>query len=134
VSIFELVRKHKRFILFLAVGGLNTLFGYSIFSLFVYFGLHYTLAVLLATCFGTLFNFQTTGRLVFKNSDHRLLFRFLLVYVVQYFANISLIKMFLIIFTNVYISGAVATFICAVLSYLLMKNFVFMVRERHETN
>ena len=68
------------FIKFLAVGVLNTLFGYGIFALLLFIGLHYAVASILATICGVLFNFKTTGTLVFNNNDNRLIFKFISVY------------------------------------------------------
>lgn len=110
------------------VGTLNTIFGYCIFALFVFLGVHYTLAVLLATFFGVLFNFKTLGRIVFKSSNNRLIIKFFMVYSVLYCINVSLIKELLLLSINTYISGFFATIVCAILSYLLNKNFVFKTK------
>ena len=59
-----IVKKH-RFVRFLLVDVINTLFGYFSFATLIIIGLDYKLAALLATIQGVLFNFQTTGRLVF---------------------------------------------------------------------
>ena len=69
---------------FLCVGLLNTLFGYLCFAFFVYLGLHYALAVGLATCAGIVFNFQTTGKIVFNNTRTILIFKFIGVYAFLY--------------------------------------------------
>jgi len=121
-------KKYQQFCLFLLVGGLNTLFGYSIFSVFIFFGFRYPLAVFFATVLGVLFNFKTMGRIVFKSRDNSLIFRFFAIYGVQYCINIGLIKSFLFFSPNVYLAGAMATAICAVMSYFLNKYFVFTVR------
>ena len=63
-KLVNLIKKHK-FVRFLLVGVLNTLFGYFSFATLIIIGLDYKLAALLATIIGVLFNFQTTGRLVF---------------------------------------------------------------------
>ncbi|NCQ92050.1 MAG: hypothetical protein GPI94_15420 [Microcystis aeruginosa LG13-03] len=60
----KLLKKH-RFVRFLLVGVLNTIFGYSLFAVLILIGLNYKYAVLIGTIQGVLFNFQTTGRLVF---------------------------------------------------------------------
>lgn len=65
-------------LLFIFVGALNTLFGYTIFTFFIMMGLHYALAALLANILGVLFNFKTTGKIVFKNSNNVLLVKFFL--------------------------------------------------------
>ena len=63
-KLVNLIKKHK-FAKFLLVGVLNTLFGYFLYGSLILIGLDYKYAVLLATIIGVLFNFQTTGRLVF---------------------------------------------------------------------
>ena len=57
---------------------MNTLFGYSIFSILVFFKIHYSLALLIATILGVIFNFKTVGIIVFKdgkNSTYLFIFR-----------------------------------------------------------
>jgi putative flippase GtrA len=51
------------FVRFLAVGVLNTAFGYALFALLVWAGVWYPAAA--STIGGMIFNFNTTGRLVF---------------------------------------------------------------------
>jgi putative flippase GtrA len=53
------------FVRFLAVGVLNTAFGYAFFALLVWAGLWYPAAAAASTIGGIVFNFNTTGRLVF---------------------------------------------------------------------
>ena len=57
----------KRFVKFMIVGGINTLFGYSIFSLLIWLKSSYEMAVLMLTICGVLFNFKTTETLVFQH-------------------------------------------------------------------
>jgi len=122
--VWGVLNQYRQFILFILVGILNTVFGYAVFAILIFAGLHYTLAVLLSTCLGVLFNFKTIGKIVFKNSDIRLIFKFIGVYVIQYFCNIGLIKIFLL-FLNIYLAGAFSTLFCAIISYTLNKYFVF---------
>ena len=67
---------------FLAVGGLNTAFGYSVYAGFVLAGSPLWLAVGGATALGFLFNFVSYGGLVFGSTSLRLLPRFLVFYTV----------------------------------------------------
>jgi len=119
------LNKHRQFCLFIAVGVLNTVFGYSVFSLFIFCGLHYIWAAFFGTCLGIIFNFRTIGGIVFKNHNYRLFFKFLCVYGFLYVINITLIKLTLFITSNVYIAGAIAVVICALISYVLNKHLVF---------
>jgi len=110
---------------FLVVGGINTVFGYSVFALFILIGLHYVLAALLSTICGILFNFKTTGTLVFKNRDNRLIFRFFGVYLITYFLIVGLLKLFDMAGVTPLVAGAIIVLPMGVVSFLLMRKLVF---------
>lgn len=115
-----------QFIKFLFVGGLNTLFGYSVFAFCTFVGFHYTLSTLIATILGILFNFKTTGYIVFKNANNNLLFKFLIVYGFVYLLTISALKLFCLAGSdNMYINYALLLLPNAIISFVLMKKFVF---------
>jgi len=107
------------------VGGVNTLFGYSVFALFTLIGLHYVLAALLATICGILFNFKTTGTIVFRNRDNRLILRFFGVYLITYSLMVGLLKLFDMAGVIPLVGGAIIVLPLAVFSFLLMKKLVF---------
>lgn len=107
------------------MGGINTLLSYAVFAVFIVLGLHYASAALIATICGILFNFKTTGTLVFKNRDNRLIFRFFGVYVVTYLLNVGLLRLFDMAGVSSLIAGAVNVLPIAVISFLLMRKFVF---------
>lgn len=116
-----------RFIKFLFVGVLNTLFGYGVFALFNFIGLHYTISTLLATVSGVLFNFKTTGCIVFKNGDNRLIIKFVLVYSFTYFLTVFTLSLFdKFQLHNMYINYAILLPLNAIISYVLMKKIVFV--------
>src|SRR6516162_3637567 len=54
-----------QFIRFVLVGCLNTTVGYGLFAACILLGLPSALALLIATIIGVLFNYFSTGRLVF---------------------------------------------------------------------
>ncbi|MCK9162831.1 MAG: GtrA family protein [Bacteroidales bacterium] len=78
----------NKFLRFLFVGGINTVFGYLLFLFLIWLGLHYTLALLLSQIIGVLFNYKTTGYLVFQNKSNNLLIKFFLVYAFVYLVNV----------------------------------------------
>lgn len=120
-----------RFIRFVLVGAINTIFGTGIYCVLIYIGIHYKLAVLLSTILGVLFNFKTTGSLVFNNKENGLLFKFILSYTVVYFLNISLIRLLLkFIYMDEYIAGIAASLISAVISFALQNEFVFQKNNK----
>jgi len=111
---------------FAAVGVLNTVFGYGLYCLLVYVNVSTDLAVLISTIAGVLFNFKTTGAFVFKNSNNKLLFKFIGSYAITYFINIALIRVFVSTgFLNKYYAGLIATIIIAGISFLIQNFFVF---------
>ena len=111
---------------FIFVGILNTIFGYSLFALFIYLGFYYPLAVLLSTILGVLFNFKTIGRLVFDSNDNGLIFRFILVYAITYLLNIFFLWLLKKLGSeNMYIDGFALLIPLAAVSFLLNKFFVF---------
>lgn len=120
--------KNSKLIKFIFVGILNTVFGYSIFAFFIFCNLHYTIASLLSTVIGVLFNFKTTGNLVFKNKDNTLLGKFILVYMLIYLLNIISLKLLENFYVDIYISGAILMFPLALLSFLLNNRFVFQIK------
>jgi putative flippase GtrA len=79
----------NRFVRFLLVGGLNTVFGYSVFAIFILVRLPYPLAAFFSTAAAVVFNFKTYGALVFQSRDNRLIFRFLLVYAICYAVGLA---------------------------------------------
>jgi putative flippase GtrA len=117
------------FFRFVMVGLLNTLVGYGFFALFI--GLHadYKMAILLATILGALFNFKSTGQIVFDNRKNRLIFKFVFVYGIVYVANLYAVKVLLIQGVNVLFSQALALPLVVVLSFFLQKKFVFRIKH-----
>lgn len=131
-AIAEVVKKgrlfaqtNNRLVTYLLVGVLNTVFGYSVFAALLFIHCHYTLAVLLSTVLGVLFNFKTIGKLVFKSHDNRLIFRFVSVYVVTYLLNISGLRLYKIFDDNMYLAGFLMLIPSTMVSFTLHKLFVF---------
>jgi putative flippase GtrA len=115
----------RRFVRFLAVGGLNTAFGYSLFAAFVLLGLGSGPALAAATVLGIAFNFRTTGRIVFASRDDRRLPRFLAVYAAQFLLNWSLLRGLEAAGMSPLLAQLILVGPIAVATYLMMAKFVF---------
>ena len=115
----------SKFIKFLLVGLLNTIFGYSVYALFIFLNFHYSVAAFLSTILGVLFNFKTTGKLVFNNSNNKLIFKFIAVYVFTYLLNISLLTIFNFMNINMYLAGALLLLPVAIIAFMLNRRLVF---------
>lgn len=116
---------------FLAIGVVNTGFSYAVYAFFLWLGLGYAAANLVALILGILFSFKTQGRFVFKNTENRLFGRFLLSWALIYLATITVIGQFIALGLNAYVSGALALPFSTVLSYLTQKYFVFHTPATH---
>ena len=114
-----------RFIRFLFVGFINTLFSLTIYWILIFVGLHYSLAVFISNMLGVLFNYKTTGKLVFENSSNRLLIKFFAVYLFTYGLSVGSLKLLFLVHVDKYLAAALIALPMAGISFLLMKKFVF---------
>jgi putative flippase GtrA len=114
-----------KLIRFLLVGVMNAAFGYGCFAVLLYIGLHYSAALLAATVLGVLFNFKSTGALVFGSQNNRLIFRFIGGYSVVYGANVAGIALLGLIGLNPYLAGIMLIVPMALLSFFINNRYVF---------
>lgn len=118
-------RGGAQLLVYLLVGGLNTVFGYTMFAVLLWTGLHYALAAFLSTILGILFNFQTIGRIVFASRDPSLIFRFVAVYGAVYLVNIGALRLLRADHVGVLLVQAILVLPLSGLSFLLHQRFVF---------
>ncbi len=116
---------HNKIVRFFLVSGLNTIFGYGLFALLIYLGLHYTLACFIGTIAGILFNFKTIGTIVFKNNKNSRIFRFFGVYGITYLCGTGALALFIYFGVNVYIGGVILLLPMGLFAYTLNHFFVF---------
>ena len=77
----------EKFFKFLFVGFLNTAFSYFLYALFITIGFVANIALFFQYVFGVLWNFKTTGTIVFQNKNNKLIFKFVLSYVFTFLIN-----------------------------------------------
>ncbi len=126
-AVLRLVRNHglRRFVLFLMVGSVNFVFYYSLFTFLHFIETPPTRAVVIATIVAVLFNFMTTGRVVFKSGNVRKLPRFLGVYAVQMGLNILSLRALISLGVPVLLAEALVIGVLAVLTFFALRWFVF---------
>jgi putative flippase GtrA len=120
-----------RFVKFLIVGLINTIFGYAVYASLIYINLSYLTALLLATVLGVLFNYFTFGRGVFSSQGNWSVFgKFLIAYTVVYVVNALALS---ILTTKLHLSPYLGQLIClplsVVLSWLLMNHWVYKKKD-----
>lgn len=126
----KILQEDKKLQKFLLVGVVNTIFGYSIYAFFLFVGFNFNLAAFLATIIGVLFNFKTSSKFVFKNNSNKLLFKFVLSYVLIYILNIVSLNIFNFLNFNMYLAGFITVGYLSLVSFFLQKNFVFNQKNR----
>lgn len=115
----------KRFVRFLLVGGLNTLFGFLVYSAFILLHSPTWLALLGGNVAGVVFNFFTIGGLVFLNLSVSRAPMFVLAYAVIYFVNLELIGWISAIAHSRIVAQAILVLPMAMLSYFILRNYVY---------
>jgi putative flippase GtrA len=118
-------KRCPQLIQYLIVGGINTIFGYGLFCLLIFLSVHYSIAILISTVIGVLFNFQTTGRLVFQSGDMSKIGRFIGVYILTYLCNVAWLWLVVRFGYSAYVGGAMAILPIAFVGFVLNKKFVF---------
>ena len=130
-SISQFYRIKFKFIRYLFVGALNTLFSLTVYWILVFFGVHYSLAVFISNMLGVLFNYKTTGKLVFESNSNKLILKFFAVYLFIYLLSIASLKLLFIIGVDKYLGAVVIALPMAVISFFLNKKFVFKNEEKN---
>ena len=110
---------------FLVAGGVNTLFGFVVYSFCIIAGGAVWAALLVGTVSGTIFNFFTTGGYVFRELSLARFPRFVICYLLVYGINLAMIELLFMWMNNKILPQAILILPMALLSYLLMGRFVF---------
>ena len=116
----------SRFIRFLVSGGVNTLFGFAVYSVFILSGAAVWIALICGNILGALFNFFTTSGFVFRDISYSRAPRFLLCYALVYVINLQMLEWLSSFLSNKIAAQAVLVMPFAVFSFLLMKKIVFV--------
>jgi len=116
----------KEIIRFIMVGATNTLLAYLLFALFIFVGIHYTVATLLAGIITMVLGFTLMSLFVFQNKTKARPVYFVVFFAIQYFLNIAFqYFMYTVGMSNEYLVGGIAIVVVAVYSFLVNKNVVF---------
>lgn len=107
-----------RFVKFLIVGVVNTIFGYAVYAALVWMGFGPQTALAMAFAIGVIWNFLTHARIVFQTEGLTRLPIYVAVYLVVYVINRWLLGMALNAGYDPYLAQGVLTLFMAVLTFL----------------
>lgn len=114
---------------FLANGVLNTAFGYASFLLALRAGAPITVALFASTIAGTLFNFETSRRLVFQSREKGQLLAFFGVYALVFCVDNIAILAFGTLGLGAAIAQTVLVLPMALLSFAAQRRWVFRRKD-----
>lgn len=112
---------------FLLAGIVNTIFGYLVFALLIYFDYDYLIAVLIATILGVVFNYFSYGAYVFSSKASSFkFFKFLVSYTIIYCFNTLMLYVLKINFMlDIYLAQLICIPFNVVMSWLLLNRWVY---------
>jgi putative flippase GtrA len=113
---------------FLVVGAGNTVFGYLVYLAGLWSGLPYQVAAIVATVLGVIFNFFTTGTIVFRNAALGRIFGFFAVYGFTLIVNLIVLTRLVEAGVSKALAQALVLPLVVILSFLLNKFLVFRKR------
>ncbi len=115
----------NQFFRFLVVGAGNTVFGYGVYLLCLLIGIPYQAAAVVATVLGVIFNFFTTGAIVFRNATLGKIVGFFAVYGVMLIVNLIVLTWLVENGISKALAQAISLPLIVILSFLLNKYIVF---------
>src|SRR2546422_1761259 len=110
---------------FLLTGTVNTAFSYGIYAACIYLGAGYAIASGVSIVGGILFSYKTTSAVVFGRGYRGSLVRYIGCYAIVYVFSVLILETMDGFGINAYLAGVLAAPPCAVLSFALLKLFVF---------
>lgn len=115
----------RQVVRFVFWGGINTVFSFAVYCIFIYLGAGIYISSLVGLIAGILFGHYANKRNVFESSKTKTLRRYALIWVGLYLINIGILKHLTSIGFDPYISGAVAGVLLVPASFVLQKFLVF---------
>lgn len=122
----ELIKDER--IRFLIVGCINTAVGYSLFVVFIFIGLHYLLAYILATIVGVFVSYILNKSFTFRKhkKSYAEAIRFVSVYAMSFLiGNVALYIMVDVLYFVPYLAGALNLIFTTIISWFGHKYFSF---------
>ena len=115
----------SHFLRFLIVGGVNTLFGLFVYSLLALTAMPTWFVLLISNLIGMIFNFFTTGGMVFSDLSISRFPRFFICYGAIYLIYLELIDWLDPILNSRIMAMVIIVLPVTILSYLILIFFVF---------
>ncbi len=126
---FQWILLQGQSVRYILIGILNTAFSFGCYSLFIFLGLTVPIASLIALVLGVFFSFVTQGTLVFRNASGVALIKFIVTWAMMYCLHVLIVQSLMSYGINPYLGGVVAMCVTTVISFFLMRDFVFRIHS-----
>ena len=124
---FRSVEEWKRLWRYYQAGIVNTLFGFGLYSAFVWAGANIYLAQVCSHVLGVIFNYATYSRYTFRSSPR--IGHFIASYALNYGLSLGLLIAVAKVVSSPYLSGLAVTAIVSMINYFVLKKYVFTAAE-----
>jgi putative flippase GtrA len=118
------MRPFERVVRYYFIGGVNTAFGFALYSALVWLGFNLYLAQLISYPFSVAFNYFTYSRHVFPGEGRRPT-AFIGAYAYNYLQTLALLAIVHTVVANPYGAGFIALVIGTAINYFVLRRFVF---------
>jgi putative flippase GtrA len=105
----------------------NTIFGYGVYSIFVFLHLNIYIAQILSRIFGMTFNYFTYKNHVFAGSGPNRV-KYILAYLLGYVLGVGFLTIFHSFVRSPYIAGFLSLICVSLINYFVLRKFVFASR------
>lgn len=122
--------KLRIFLRFIIVGGVNTVFGWAVYSGAILYGLQQWQSLIVGMLAGICFNFVSLGGFVFRDMRVRRLPYFLVAYLVIYVFNLAGLEMIKAWINDPILAQLILAPPMALISFFLLSKKVFIGCER----
>ncbi len=119
---------NRQEIRFLLVGGLNTIVGYGLYVILVFFNINYLIANTISTIIGVLHSYLWNRFFTFKSKEKAFkeILKFISVYIISYLLGMGTLFVFKeVLNLSPYIAGFINLFITTLISWFGHKYFSF---------
>ena len=123
--LFDLILKRILFVKYIFIGGINTVFGYGVYWGLLQLDVHFAIAAFISTILGTIFNFFTIGRLVFKSKNNSFFYKFVFCVWFLYLITTGAIAFIHNFNISYEVAGLIIIIPRAAIGFLLNKYWVF---------
>jgi putative flippase GtrA len=103
----------------------NTLFGYSLYALFVAAGMNMYVAQLVGHVLGVIFNYFTYSRHAFRGAEGSKI-RFAAAYAGNYLVGLITLAAVSTVIPSPFVAGFVALIVASLVNYFVLRNLVFV--------